>query len=131
MKLEIRSILCWKDVVKRMFAFFLLMSVVFGLSAQEIAFAAAPVGQVATSAVQSATDCDTMSLPKAAADIPCTGMTADCIAKMGCALPVAIVPPMAFAAPRPYLALAPPVKISPALANRTLGPEPEPPTYLA
>src|SRR3546814_13124738 len=40
-------------------------------------------------------------------DLPCQGMTPECIAKMGCAAPVALIPPLAFEAMPPFSVAAP------------------------
>lgn len=61
---------------------------------------------------------------------PCEGMTPDCIAKMGCALPVAMLPSFASGLLQVSRAENPQQLPVPPLVGRTSGPEPEPPTRL-
>lgn len=121
--------------VKRRFAFLLLLGALLGLLAQEAAFASAPAipAQEMTVAVSAMSDeCAEMMGVDASQDkAPCRGLTLDCIAKMGCALP-----PLVTAAPAATLTAAPhvrglhdPLPVR-RLAGRTIGPEPEPPLTL-
>ncbi len=121
--------------MKRRFAFLLLLGALLGLLAQEAAFASAPAipAQEMTVAVSAMSDeCAEMMGVDASQDkAPCRGLTLDCIAKMGCALP-----PLVTAAPAATLTAAPhvrglhdPLPVR-RLAGRTIGPEPEPPLTL-
>jgi len=70
-----------------------------------------------------------MRVDKSDPDKPCQGLTLDCIAKMGCALPLAVATPAASIATFDHR--AGPVDQLPItrLFGRTLGPEPEPPLF--
>ncbi len=61
---------------------------------------------------------------------PCQGLTLDCIAKMGCALPLALVPPAMSAVQAVYRPNTPAFMPVARLVGRNLSPEPEPPTLL-
>jgi hypothetical protein len=120
--------------VKRRLSLLLLLGALLGLLAQEAAFAAAPAMPMSDTAVASSAMSDEcaemMGVDTSQRDEPCKGLTLDCIAKMGCALPLVVVTP---AAP---LAIAErrhdPVEPLAAtrLFGRTFGPEPEPPLIL-
>lgn len=71
-----------------------------------------------------------MGIDKSQGDQPCKGMTLDCIAKMGCALPLTVETPATALARATYR--APPADQLPVtrLNGRTLGPEPDPPLFL-
>lgn len=125
--------------MKRWFSVMLLMGALLGLLAQEAAFASVlPVqtsSQTSMSAEMSA-DCAEMMGMTAPSDSgqqpdqPCQGLTPDCIAKMGCALPVVLIPPAASGISviyRPDTPLSVPVA---PLIGRDLSPEPHPPAHL-
>lgn len=121
--------------VKRLFSLMLLAAALFGLIGQEAGFArplpVAPVTQ-AIDAAMSAECAEMMGLTKQKPqpDKPCEGMTPDCVAQMGCAVPAVLAPPLAVdsffgirgAAPR-QAPVAP-------LFGLTTGPEPHPPARL-
>lgn len=115
----------------------MLFGAVLGLMDQEAAFArgmpVAKAEQVSTAATQMSPECaEMMSLAKRAPqpEEPCQGMTPDCIAKMGCAVPLALIAPLAFnASPRFRAAALLQMPIVP-LTGREIGPEPEPPSRL-
>ncbi len=118
--------------MKRWLTFLLLVGAVLGLLAQEAAFASAPAIPAAattTTAAMSDECAEMMGIDKSQDSAPCKGLTLDCIAKMGCALPLAVAAPAASleaAAYRPA-----PVDARPAvrLSGRIVGPEPEPPLF--
>ncbi len=127
--------------MKRWFSLLLLMGALLGLMGQEAAFARGiPVEQTAQSAAAVQTsaglmsaDCaETMGLAKQKPqpDKPCQGMTPDCVAKMGCAVAVALIPPLLSAAATENHLSAPlqmPVAV---LVGRETTPEPHPPARL-
>lgn len=122
--------------MKRWLSLTLLLAALLGLIGQEAAFAhIMPVGkteQVAAATQMSAECAEMMGLakPKPTSDQPCQGMTPDCAAKMGCAVPLALIPPLTLdASPQLRAAVPPQMPISP-LIGRNTGPEPEPPTLL-
>lgn len=125
-----------KRPVKRWLSLLLLVGALLGLLGQEAAFAhVMPVkiaDQAAAAAPMSPECAEMMELVKQEQhpDRPCDGMTPDCIAKMGCAVPLAIIPPLAFAASRQFRAVAPPQMPVAPLIGRDTGPEPEPPARL-
>lgn len=115
----------------------MLAGALLGLLGQEAAFAhvmpVAKAEQVATPAGPMSADCaEMMGLAKQAQqpEKPCQGMTPDCIAKMGCAVPLALIPPLAFATAPLFRAAAPPQMPVAPLIGRDTGPEPEPPARL-
>lgn len=117
--------------MKHWLSLMLLLGALLGLLAQEAAFASAPALpdlEMAASPGGMADDCaETMGVEKSGSDTPCKGLTLDCIAKMGCALPLATPTP---AAP-PVAALFPGAIVNEQravrLVGRNYGPEPDPP----
>ncbi|KAJ8139096.1 hypothetical protein OY671_007692 [Metschnikowia pulcherrima] len=126
-----------KIAVKRSLSSLSLAGALLGLLGQEVAFAhvmpVAQAEQVSTPGAQMSADCaEMMELPKQAPqpEKPCQGMTPDCIAKMGCAVPLALIPPLAFDAAPQFRAASPPqMAVAPSVGRNTR-PEPEPPTHL-
>jgi hypothetical protein len=122
--------------MKRWPSMLLLLAALLGLLGQEAAFGQAmPVAKVgqAVASLQMSPECAEMTgLAKQAQqpEKPCQGMTPDCTANMGCAVPVALLPPLAFGAVPPFRAALPtPLSIAPLVGLET-GPEPDPPTLL-
>lgn len=126
--------------MKRWFSLALLMGALLGLIGQESAFArVVPAAQAAqTSAVvqtdsgQMSADCAEMMklAQQPQQDTPCQGMTPDCVAKMGCSVPVALIPPLLGAAPTKFRLLAPRQMPVARLIGREVSPEPHPPAFL-
>lgn len=123
--------------VRLWFSLLLLAGALLGLFGQEAAFAhvmpTAKAEQTTESAGQMSADCaQMMGLAKQQPqpEKPCQGMTSDCIAKMGCAVPLAVIPPFTLYAPPQLRAAAPPQMPVAALNGRDTGPEPEPPARL-
>jgi hypothetical protein len=122
--------------VKRWFSLLMLFGALVGLMGQEAAFARvmpAPKTEQVVAAAQMSPECAEMmglAKQKPQSGKPCEGMTPDCIAKMGCAVSVALLPPLApDTAPKFRAAVPGIVPVSP-LVGRNIGPEPEPPTRL-
>lgn len=124
--------------MKRLLSLTLLAAALFGLIGQGVAFAqTAPnraVSQVSSAAAPMSADCaEMMGLAKPQPpqpDKPCKGMTPDCIAKMGCAVTVALIPPLALD-PLPQIPTAVPPQLPiAALVGRDTGPDPHPPAHL-
>ena len=127
--------------MKRWFSLLLLMGALLGLMGQEAAFARGmPVEQAAQSAAAVQTSAGLMSADcaemmglakqKPQPDKPCQGMTPDCMAKMGCAVAVALIPPLLSAAATENHLSVPlqmPVTV---LVGRETTPEPHPPARL-
>jgi hypothetical protein len=118
--------------VKRWYSLLLLLGAIIGIFGQEVAFARGVTSSAPQTATMSmAADCaQTMAQNNDSQDIPCTGMTLDCIAKMGCAIPL-------FFGPMPIVAdnhLLPGVRleitIMDGIAGQSLAPEPYPPNML-
>lgn len=130
--------------MKRWLSMLLLMGAILGLFAQEAAFASALPMQMSeqTSAPAGMSeDCAEVMGLTAQSEVrqfeagqqpekPCEGLTLDCIAKMGCALPVALVPPAMPAVQTVYRPDTPALMPVARLVGRNLSPEPEPPTLL-
>lgn len=112
----------------------LLVGALLGLFAQEAAFAAGPLTPVVqTVSINASMDADCMEAMGSSqnpTDEPCKGLTLDCIAKMGCAVPLAPAP-SGYATMSPPLAIldlsAAPVK---PMIGRSTEPEPHPPSRL-
>lgn len=122
--------------MKRGLSLLLLLGALLGLLGQEVAFAhVLPVqetGQTVATAPMSADCAKMMELAKqqSETDKPCKGMTPDCIAKMGCAVPLALLPiPLSGASPVLRAAVPRRALVSP-LVGHNIGPEPEPPARL-
>lgn len=120
--------------MKRWFSMLLLVGALVGLFGQETAFAFAissPAAQEANVTSGMSADCaEMMGLAKSQKDQPCQGMTFDCIAKMGCAVPLAIVPPVMAGIPFQYRSVLPAPLLAARLSGRDLIPEPHPPSLL-
>lgn len=120
--------------MKRWLTFLLLVGALLGLLAQETAFASAPAlpsAETAFAAAMSDECAEMMGIKKSQKSAPCKGLTLDCIAKMGCAIPLAVVTPAAPPAVGDYQReLADPLAVQ-RLVGRSFGPEPEPPLLLA
>jgi hypothetical protein len=118
--------------VKHLLSLLLLLGAVLGLLGQEVAFASAPgVRDEAVAASTMRDDCaEMMGIDQSQDNKPCEGLTLDCIAKMGCAIPPVIVSsalPLAVAAQMPDLPDLLPIR---RLSGRVIGPEPDPPLLL-
>ncbi|MGQ3026521.1 hypothetical protein [Sphingomonadaceae bacterium 3R27C6] len=120
--------------MKRRISLLLLIGALLGLLAQEAAFASAPAMPMQDTAIAAPTmsaECaEMMGIDKSQDKEPCQGLTLDCIAKMGCAVPPAVVSsavPLAIAAHMPGLLDPLPIR---RLAGRMIGPEPDPPLLL-
>jgi len=123
--------------MKRWFSLALLLAALLGLIGQEAAFARAmPVEQAdqTVAAPEMSAECaEMMGLTKPQPQPekqPCKGMTPDCIAKMGCAVPVALIPRAMIAPPIQLHTSTPPQSPVVRLVGRNTGPEPDPPTIL-
>lgn len=122
--------------MKRWFSLLLIMGALLGLLGQEAAFArvmpVAKAEQTVAAAQMSAECAEMMGLAKQKPqpEKPCQGMTPDCIAKMGCAVPLALLPSLASSVSREFRAVTPPQMPVAPLVGRNTGPEPEPPTRL-
>ena len=120
--------------MKRWYSMLLLIGALVGLFGQEAAFASGPLAQPVEQASPPSgmsVDCaEMMGLAKSQPDQPCQGLTFDCIAKMGCGLSLALVPPTVSSLPSQYREGIPaPLPVAP-LIGRNLSPEPEPPARL-
>jgi hypothetical protein len=120
--------------VKRRFSLLLLLGALLGLLAQEAAFASAPAlpMQEMTAATPAMSDeCAEMMGIEASHDKkPCQGLTLDCIAKMGCAVPLAVPSTAAIIAATTYVRGLPDMLPTRCLVGVTTEPEPEPPLIL-
>jgi hypothetical protein len=127
--------------MKRWFSLLLLFGALLGLMGQEAAFARVmpvekatqSVAATQTSAGQMSAECAEMmglAKQKPQTDKPCQGMTPDCVAKMGCAVVVALIPPLLNASPAKFSLLTPSQMPVAALVGRETSPEPHPPARL-
>lgn len=114
----------------------LFVAAIFGLIGQETGFARVMPIESAMQASDPAmtVECAEMmglAKPKPQPEQrPCEGMTPDCIAKMGCAVPLALLPPAMIVPPNQLHASLPPQSPVVLLVGRNTGPEPDPPTRL-
>ena len=120
--------------MNRRLSLLLLIGALLGLFAQEGALAIAPAMPMQATTVAGApmsADCaEMMGIDKSGHRKPCTGLTLDCIAKMGCALPLAPPTLTASVAEKVIVrGLHDPLPVR-QLSGRALGPEPEPPLHL-
>lgn len=126
--------------MKRWFSLLLLMGALLGLIGQEAAFARVlPTAMTAQTVVAAQTDANQMSADCAEMmklaqqpqpDAPCQGMTPDCVAKMGCAVPVALIPPLLGAASTQFDLMTPRQTPVARMIGREISPEPHPPAFL-
>lgn len=123
--------------MRRLFALLLALGFMSAMIGQEAAFAQmAPTSEAretATPATQMSAECAEMmglAKQKPKSDEPCHGMTPECIAKMGCAVPVALLPPLAPDAIPQFRTALPGLVPAAPLIGRNFGPEPEPPAPL-
>ncbi|WP_313807115.1 hypothetical protein [Sphingobium sp.] len=123
--------------VKRFFSFLMLVGALVGLLGQEAAFASgpahlsAPAAKMTVGMAQMSSDCMAMmqQAPQPAQK-PCKGLTLDCIASMGCVIPLASTPEPLLAGKFVYERIQHfPARID-ILAGQALEPEPDPPTRL-
>ncbi|WP_230206850.1 hypothetical protein [Novosphingobium sp. Gsoil 351] len=94
---------------------------------------AVPEAEQVVAAAQMSPECAEMmglAKQKPQSDQPCQGMTPDCIAKMGCAVPLALLPPIAPDAIPQFRTALPGLVSAAPLIGRSFGPEPEPPAPL-
>ena len=123
--------------VRRWLRLLLLLGALLGLIGQGSAFARVmPVPNAPQSAAAQtmSADCAKMmglARPQSRPEKqPCEGMTPDCVAKMGCAVPLALIPPAMIAPPIQLHQSSPPQSPVARLVGRNTSPEPEPPTRL-
>lgn len=119
--------------MKRWLTFLLLVGALLGLLAQETAFASAPAlpsAETAFAAAMSDECAEMMGIKKSQKSAPCKGLTLDCIAKMGCALPLATATPAAMLAASDHLTAPTDQLPITRLRGRNYGPEPDPPLFL-
>lgn len=119
--------------VLRLFALLVSIAAILGLIGQEAAFAQIEFKPAQAETVQMDPDCAKamgIKIQRTSGDQPCHGMTPECIAKMGCAIPLAVLP-ASLVADRDPASLQHLVRIKEtALTGRSITPEPEPPALL-
>lgn len=121
--------------MKRFLPLTLLLGALFGLLGQQAALATGPAWQSVVSsasndrAPMNAADCEAM-MDDSPEELPCTGLTLDCIAAMGCVVPMTLVSDASVYSGIPAYRTLPPEAIFRILAGRDVPPEPEPPTLL-
>lgn len=122
--------------MKRWLSLMMIAGALLGLLGQEAAFAQMlPVGktqQVAVAAQMTPECAEMMGLANQAPqpEKPCQDMTPDCIAKMGCAVPMALIPPVSVNLSPRFRADSPLQMPIVPLIGRDSGPEPHPPAHL-
>jgi hypothetical protein len=123
--------------VKRVLSLLMLLGALIGLMGQETALAAAPVHAPAAimkmsegTAPMSADCMEMMQKAPQPAQKPCKGLTLDCIAAMGCVVPIAVTPESTLVDKMIYERMEHFPAPANALTGRVLAPEPEPPTLL-
>lgn len=127
--------------MKRWFSLLLLMGALLGLMGQEAAFARVmPVAKAEPTVTTTQVSADQMSAEcaemmglakqKPQPGKPCQGMTPDCVAKMGCAAAVALIPPLVSGTFTEHRRPVPRQMPVAALVGRETSPEPHPPARL-
>ncbi len=122
--------------MNRWFSLLILAGALLGLLGQDAAFARTGPAYLPDRAVVAAPmtpECaEMMGLTELAQqpDQPCQGLTPDCVAKMGCAVSLALIQPLELgSSPKLRAAALVPAPVLP-LIGRDTGPEPEPPAHL-
>lgn len=120
-------------VVKRAVTLILLLAALIGLFGQVAAYASIPAAPPApTQMVGMSDDCMRMMAapPSKPAQKPCKGLTLECIAAMGCVVPLALAEP--YVIPTAPMAQLPAHSMTAmrALATREVAPDLEPPTLI-
>lgn len=127
-----------KRGMRRWLSLFLLIGALAGLFGQEMAFATASVTPMQDQSVADASmnaDCAEMmgieqGEPAPEPGAPCTGMTFECIAKMGCATPAALLPAALLNVAYRLWQPAPSVSFVTSMSGRSVTPELHPPALL-
>lgn len=122
----------------RLLALFLLIGALVGLFGQEMAFATASVAPMQNQSLADGSmsaDCAEMmgieqGEPAPEPGAPCTGMTFECIAKMGCAAPAALLPATLLNPAYRLWQPAPSVSFVTSMSGRSVSPELHPPAVL-
>lgn len=115
--------------MKRYFALFLLFGAMIGLFGQEMAFASGVRHDKASPHSALMPGC-TMPMAEQKQDKPCKGLTLECIAAMGCAIPLAHADEPAIVEPIATVQIAPVAPATKRLTGLRVLPEPEPPHTL-
>lgn len=127
-------------IVKRALPFLLLLGALIGLFGQETAFARGPSMMKTVATEQHMADMEGMNCAEMMAEPqppqdngskPCKGMTLDCIAQMGCVLPIFLKDGPAPERVAPVASIPAFWPSMPRLVGRSYGPEPEPPARLS
>jgi hypothetical protein len=113
----------------RPFAFLLLLGALIGLFGQEMAFASGVRTTKTSSHSEMMPGC-TMPMAEQKHDKPCKGLTLECIASMGCTIPLAHADEPAGIEPVALVRIAPVAAVTKRLTGLRVLPEPEPPTDL-
>jgi hypothetical protein len=123
--------------VKPVMSLLMLLGALIGLVGQEAAFAGAPaharaaIMKMSESTAPMSADCmEMMQKAPQPAQKPCKGLTLDCIAAMGCVIPLAVTPESALVQKMIHARMEHFPAPANALTGRALAPEPEPPTPL-
>lgn len=115
--------------MKRVLAFLLLFGAMVGLFDQEMAFASGVGTTKASSHSEMMPGC-TMPMAEQKHDKPCKGLTLECIAAMGCTIPLAHADEPAVIESVALARIAPVATATKRLTGLRVLPEPEPPTVL-
>jgi len=110
----------------------LLLGAVLGLFGQQAAYAVGARAVMAPTAVsQMSADCmEMMQKQPQPAEKPCKGLTLDCIAAMGCVVPIVLKEPAAPTAAPQFVSLQAFWPAASILVGSNLPPEQHPPTIL-
>ncbi len=115
--------------MKRLVAFLLLFGALTGLFGQEMAFASGVPAAKTSPHSEMMPGC-TMPMAGQKHDKPCKGLTLECIAAMGCTIPLANADEPAGIEPVGFVRIAPVAAITKRLTGLRVLPEPEPPHNL-
>ena len=120
-------------MMSRLPRLFLVFGAIIGLLGQEAAFAIGPSfanASMPTAETAMSSECAEMMKQPAPDKAPCKGLTWDCIAKMGCSIPIAFWSSVADSLePVARTALVAPIPVA-LMTSRTLLPDKQPPKLL-
>ena len=117
--------------MKRTLHLLLLLGALIGLFGQATAYAAGPRGPIAPMAVsQMDGNCMEMMQKQQPTEKPCKGLTLDCIAAMGCVVPIVLRDAGTFSLTPQIFSLQAFWPATTVLVGSDLAPEPPPPTIL-
>jgi hypothetical protein len=117
--------------VKRCIHLALVFGALIGLFSQAVAYAHTPAPQAPQREAMSEDCMEMMNMqPPTKRQMPCKGMTLDCIAAMGCTVPMVLGEPFEIG-PSTAASIVAPWEAAPVpLSGRSIPPDPDPPSLI-